>query len=825
MPPGPGAADPQQQTAPPDSERSQPASRPSAPGSPGQAPRQHHPGGGEEGSVGASHRTPRQTPLGTAAGTPAGTVKTTPVTTPAQAPAALPPASGQAPAAARRNRSMRHAPGGHVAQGRETGARLTQLEGHIRTRLEKVSELCERMRKAEATKQQFVKLRQLLEDRLKGDEHGRGAVGADRAQAAAAETATAPPPRRILQPALVDRAQAPWARSLPRPFYMPPVLPPLDGTAPAVPAGNPGDSVVWDDPVTRTHWQIHFAEGNLYLQADGRPPSPADRGVWHPCPISELRWYRDTGLLTDQDGNGGRAPPELVDAPAGAELPAPLHFLAAKAGVPVRVVASGMVQQALPPAVKGPAASEEREVGDATTLCLLFQAFQPFLDSNSSDAAAVETELGPIKNPSDVAEAYRPFIPPCTMDYSSSSPSEQTLPEDNPFGKEYGVQWNRAQLLGRRGELIAQQQSRPEPDPEGGVPGSKMVRRGRHGTVGPVAFLRVLQFLTEGTADNLLLRSLFDYFARNYQRGAGQTDVQCVHLGEFLNSIDDVLQLPEVRRDYLKRCFMLASADGCTVSRAGLLGTVITEGKLTMHQAYTVVEHLPQRPPTPPPPPPEPKQRKRAKAGARREDDDEEGVGRVSSLAVMRRWQLGPCVNEAQFYRIVAESPYLFNVFLNVALRCVANYYAERLQAKEDPNRAGLELEVEPCGVGVFALASSSFDSFTQSPRGRGAAGTQLDRSTAGVLEQSALAGGTAAPAQQPREANAPAAAPGPDAPPRHRRVSLPDLLSPQHWAPRGMPDWLQRDLPPAPRAPAPLLLQIVGPVWTAAGDGCGRPA
>eukprot|EP01065_Artemidia_motanka_P009681 TRINITY_DN1499_c0_g2_i1.p1 TRINITY_DN1499_c0_g2~~TRINITY_DN1499_c0_g2_i1.p1 ORF type:complete len:700 (+),score=84.78 TRINITY_DN1499_c0_g2_i1:91-2190(+) len=658
--------------------------------------------------------------------------------------------------------------GGDAVGGKEMAERISELSSHVHTGVALANELCKRKAAREEAARTFSELRRELEDKLRPPSRSNTPRSMLDATLELQKS-------RVHPPDPIGPAQAPWANSNAGKAF----FPKLPEETTVIQSTN---AVQWRDSQTSETVHVRFAGGSLYRTVDGRCAS--DCNPWGV--LTHLTWNSATATLTDQNGYALRnVPREVVEKVVWTRTPPPLQIMAAKAGVTITIENARSVIDT----VKEPGNDAQMEFADSTNLCLLFQAFQPFLDRNAMSSAEVQSKLGDVKllSSARAAKAIAPFVPPHTM-----LSETQAAAVDGPFMGDYGVLAGRAKEgKTRRRLMLAQQYDEDGTAEEGGIPDARMTVMGRHGLVAPGLFVAVLQHLADDTIDPLLLRALYDYFSR---KNAASEPGPGVNVREFLDSLDDVLQSPQVREEWQSRIFSLVSTDGCTVSRTSLLGPVIRSGALTAAQAYSVIDHLPQAAPDVPATP---------SPARRRSRRSERRASQLRLLehrrAQLDRWKQGPTISKEQFLAILDESPYLFNTFINVSLRCLGNYYGAQLRKSSLKDDQISELAAHAqigSGRGVFVHGVSPLQMPAQK---RPASRDRDDGGTDPPSPLKALSGQSLGGA------------------------SVPDILSETLWEPKGMPQWLRKDLPAAVRGFVPLL-RIVGPVWDASGDAAGPP-
>ena len=271
------------------------------------------------------------------------------------------------------------------------------------------------------------------------------------------------------------------------------------------------------------------------------------------------------------------------------------------------------------------------KVVDATNLCMLFKAFQPFLDRNvpnAQEAACLQSILHPAERPA----VYHQF-------------AAQFKKNGNL------IKW---QGRYRRRYLMVIQQA--EEVPNGGVPEAKIRVSGRNGEVTPMAFRKVINYLTEGLADDLMIRSLFQWFD-----GCDKEDDDAIDLNQFLDTLDNAL---EDNKTYVTDlCFTHCCPPGGTViSRSYIFEHLVPSGKLTENQAACLIDHFPAEPQLAKVPPPGKRGHEKAKAEHERR--------------VLECFRVGKVMGRKHFGTSFEESPYLTICFLDLILRFAANEFS-----------------------------------------------------------------------------------------------------------------------------------------------------
>ena len=277
----------------------------------------------------------------------------------------------------------------------------------------------------------------------------------------------------------------------------------------------------------------------------------------------------------------------------------------------------------------------EWPVVDATNLCMVFKAFQPFLDRNVPDATAEEC-LASVLHPQGSPGVYRLFAP--------HTRKNGTV-----------VRWKGRH---RRRHLVILQQA--EEMENGGVPDAKVRVTGWDGALSPTPFMQVLWRLTEGRVDRLLVKVLFEWFETQNNGSSGSATVE---LGSFLDTVDDVVE--DNRLDVAAMCFNFVCArDSNVLTKAHLYGEVAAQRRLSPGQISCLLDHFPpgqQLPKLPDLPHVRKNERKRRQLEAE-----------VSAVKV-QHYRVGPTMSRRQFEAAFEESPFLFVCFLDLVLRFTAN--------------------------------------------------------------------------------------------------------------------------------------------------------
>ncbi|KAJ9443083.1 hypothetical protein DIPPA_31969 [Diplonema papillatum] len=285
------------------------------------------------------------------------------------------------------------------------------------------------------------------------------------------------------------------------------------------------------------------------------------------------------------------------------------------------------------PALQADAGTMSRKVVDATNLCLLFKACQPFLDRNVPHEKA-EAVLDSILHPDMQPLVYQQF----------------TLAALN--GPALGTRIERRRLMTK--QFV-------EALPDGGIPEARLKIAGRNGALNPTSFKAILRHLTEQTIDDALVRALFSHLD-----GDAKPRDQTVDAQQFLDCVDLVLlhNKPAV----VDRCFSVACAEGSAVlCRGDIFSQVVPSGRLTANQAQCLVDHMPQ--PV-----------KQRLPGLRRSRNPDKARQQESEAcaAVVKRYKMGVTMTRKQFEVVLGESPYLVICFLDPILRVVANECARK---------------------------------------------------------------------------------------------------------------------------------------------------
>eukprot|EP01064_Diplonema_japonicum_P030952 TRINITY_DN5399_c0_g2_i1.p1 TRINITY_DN5399_c0_g2~~TRINITY_DN5399_c0_g2_i1.p1 ORF type:complete len:416 (+),score=85.72 TRINITY_DN5399_c0_g2_i1:1626-2873(+) len=343
----------------------------------------------------------------------------------------------------------------------------------------------------------------------------------------------------------------------------------------------------------------------------------------------------------------------LIKDPGGRPLNLPLSYgrLDSEGEAPQRVTTPLPVQVA--PALSP---APQYKFVDATNLCLLFKAFQPFLDRNTPHDVAMDV-LHSILQPS--RQAYRQFAVPSTI-----SPS----------------MLNNAGSRQRRRKLIILQNA--EQCSDGGITSAKLKIAGYSGEVTPLAFKTVLKYLTEGRLDDTSIRVLFTYFDIR-----DKCQDEAVNLHNFLDGLDDVIQ--DHKHEVISQCYSsVCRGSATTLSRGDIYAHSVPSGKLTPGQAHCLLEHFPPEAPLPKLPP------------LKRKKDQEKHKLMQSELSALlvKSYREGATMNRRQFDLAFDESPYILVCFLETVLRFTVSIIAKEAVK---PQRK-VSMPCDSTGVSVY---------------------------------------------------------------------------------------------------------------------------